>query len=92
MEELQRQIDSLKIELETLKNARDLDHNVLMYNALFNGRDIAIVGDISSYGSNLQRTIDIDATPIFVVPENPINSAIININGTNYRILLYSLT
>jgi len=92
MEELKLQVEELKREIEIMKNAQNLDQNELLFNYISTNKGIAEVGSIANYSSDLQRTIDTGTTPVFAVPENPINTAIIKIGNNYYRILLYSLT
>lgn len=88
-EELQLQIDDLTRRIETMEKAQNLDQNALLSNIL-NGLKVSSIG---SYDSSLVRTVTISSTPsYFDIPENPIGTATVNISGTNYRILLYSMT
>lgn len=93
MEDLKLQIEELKREIDTMKQAQNLDQNELLYSYLELNKNLPSISNIGSYGADLTRTISIDATPdSFQVPENPTNTAIIRIGSNYYRILLYSLT
>ena len=85
IEKLNREMEVLKKKIETIENAQNLDMNTLMFESLLKEK-----GD---FGADLQRNINVTGTPfLFTVPENPIGSLKLNYKGTNYRILLYSLS
>lgn len=84
-EELQKQIDDLQNRLNTIEKAQNIDMNALLFESLLH--------DKTDYADNLKRTVSVNATPYnFQVPEDPIGALQINYKGTNYRILLYSLS
>lgn len=82
---MEQKIKELEERILKLEMAQNLDAKELFLEGLLH--------DKGDYGSNLQRTVNVSSTPFqFTIPENPINSLQINYKGTNYRILLYSLS